>query len=51
MSDALKLGLFGGEDKINADIAWHIYNEGQLFNTQINLDDTVRVNENFFVGK
>lgn len=51
MSDALKLGLFGGEDKISADIAWHIYNGGQLFNTQINLDDTVRVNENFFVGK
>ena len=50
MSDT-KLGLFNGEDKPTYDIAWEFYEKGLQFNSQINLDETVRANENFFVGK
>lgn len=31
--------------------AWKLYERGLDFNASINLEDTVRVNENFFVGK
>ena len=31
--------------------AWKLYERGLDFNSSINLEDTVRVNENFFIGK
>lgn len=31
--------------------AWKLYERGLDFNASINLEDTVRVNENFFIGK
>lgn len=46
-----KLGLFNGEDKPDVKSAWDFYERGLIFNNQINLDDTVRVNSNFVVGK
>lgn len=46
-----KLGLFKGEDKPSVQTVWDFYQEGLKFNDAINLDDTVRTNENFFVGK
>jgi len=46
-----KLGLFLGENKPTVECVWGFYERGSLFNTQINLDETVRVNENFYVGK
>ena len=46
-----KLGLFKGEDKPTVDVAWDFYEDGREFNNQVNLDETVRVNENFFIGK
>lgn len=46
-----KLGLFNGEDKPSVEVVWSFYQRGLAFNNQINLDDTVRVNENFYVGK
>lgn len=31
--------------------AWKLYEKGLAFHSAINLDETVRVNENFFIGK
>lgn len=50
MSDE-KLGLFKGEDLPSVQSAWDFYQEGLKFNDRINLEDTVRANENFFIGK
>lgn len=33
------------------DSVWKEYEKGVSFNNQINLDDTVKANENFFIGK
>ena len=49
MSD--ELGLFGRADKPDHETAWKLYEKGLDFNRQIKLEDTVRVNENFFIGK
>ena len=46
-----KLGLFNGEDMPDVQTAWDFYEDGRKFNDQINLDDTVRVNELFYIGK
>ena len=46
-----KLGLFEGEDKPTVQVVWDFYEKAKQFNQAINLDDTVRVNENFFTGK
>lgn len=48
---AEELGLFAGKDKPTVQSAWNCYENGLLFNTQINLDDTIRSNRNFFIGK
>ena len=46
-----ELGLFGKEDKPDHESAWKLYEKGQEFNQSIQLDDTVKVNENFYIGK
>lgn len=46
-----KLGLFNGEDMPNVSTAWAFYEKGLEFNNSINLDETVKSNENFFIGK
>lgn len=46
-----KLGLFDGEDMPDVQTAWDFYEKGLQFNSAINLEDTVQVNENFYVGK
>lgn len=46
-----KLGLFNGEDMPNVSTAWDFYEKGLEFNNSINLDETVKANENFFIGK
>lgn len=46
-----KLGLFNGEDKPTPTVAWEFYERGLEFNNLINLEDTVEVNENFYIGK
>jgi len=50
MSDE-KLGLFKGEDEPSVQCVWDFYQDGLKFNTQNNIEETVRANENFFVGK
>lgn len=47
----VKLGLFDGEKKPTPQIGWRFYQQGLEFNNYINLDDTVEVNENFYIGK
>ena len=44
-------GLFGGQDRPDAASAWTLYEESERFNSAIDLYDTVRVNENFYIGK
>lgn len=46
-----KLGLFDGEDLPKVETVWSFYREGLGFNNQINLDDTVKSNRNFAIGK
>lgn len=41
----------GAPDKLDPDKVWKLYSKGVEFNNAINLDETVRVNENFFIGK
>ena len=45
-----KLGLFKGEDKPTVEVVWEFYEKGRQFNDAINLDETVRANENFYIG-
>ena len=49
--DAALVGLFKGKSRPDYRTAWEMYQKGLSFNVQINLDETVKVNENFFVGK
>lgn len=42
----------GKESKLpDCGTAWKLYERGLDFNSSINLENTVRVNENFFIGK
>ena len=45
------LGLFGGRDMPDVASAWKLYEDSERFNSAIGLYDTVRVNENFYIGK
>ena len=46
-----KLGLFDGEDMPTARTAWILLEQGRDFNTRINLNETVKANRNFYIGK
>lgn len=45
------IGLFRGRDKPDHIVAYDFYEKGLRYNTQINLSETVKNNENFFIGK
>lgn len=45
------LGAGPEEDVLSPGYIWKLYKKGLDFNASINLDETVRVNELFFVGK
>lgn len=47
----MKLGLFKGEDKPTKECVWAFYERGVRYNNQIDLDETVRCNENFYIGR
>ena len=47
----MKLGLFKGDDKPNKKVIWDFYERGKRYNDKIDLDATVRCNENFYIGK
>jgi hypothetical protein len=49
MSDGL--GLFNGKDKPNKKVGWDFYQKACDYNNSIKLNDTVKVNENFYIGK
>ena len=44
-------GMFCGKTVPDEKSAWALYEKGLDFNAAINLNDTVRVNENFYIGK
>ena len=46
-----ELGLFSGKSQPDVQSAWNCYEMGLMFNQQINLEETVRSNRNFFIGK
>ncbi len=43
--------LFGSSDTPTPNSVWELYERGQNFNDRISLDDTVKTNENFFIGR
>ena len=46
-----KLGLFDGENRPDVKTAWKLFQKGRDFNTAINLEETIKVNENFYISK
>lgn len=51
-TSGLNTYFLGKESKLpDCGTAWKLYERGLDFNSSINLEDTVRVNENFFIGK
>lgn len=53
MSGAMteSLGLFNGKDRPDHKTGWEMYQKALDFNNSIKLNDTVKVNENFYIGK
>ena len=49
--DERLVSLFGEYSRPNPRIVWDMYQKGLGFNQQINLEETVRINEDFFIGK
>lgn len=49
MSDGL--GLFNGKEMPNKKVGWDFYQKACDYNNSIKLNDTVKVNENFYIGK
>lgn len=45
------LGLFDGKYEPDPETGWSMYERGVAFKNAINLFDTVRVNENFYIGE
>lgn len=43
--------MFNGRDKPDIISGWKLYEDGEAYKNRLNLYDTVRVNENFFVGR
>jgi hypothetical protein len=46
-----ELGLFAGKNQPDVESAWQCYGRGLQFNNQINLDNTIKSNRNFYIGK
>ena len=46
-----KLGLFDGEDMPDARTAWILLEQCRDFNIRINLNETVKANRNFYIGR
>ena len=46
-----ELRLFGKSDKPDHESAWKLYDRALEFNQRIQLEDTVKANENFYIGK
>ena len=44
-------GLFKGRDTPDPKTGWEMYDKALSFNASIRLNDTVNVNENFYIGK
>lgn len=51
MTENESLELFGAVKEPDNEIGWKLYQKSVDFKTAVNLYDTVKVNENFFVGK
>jgi hypothetical protein len=49
--DEKGLGLFDGKDKPTKEWGWHQYTEAVDYNSGIQLQETVKANENFYIGK
>lgn len=41
----------GTASGVNPELVWKLYQKALAFNAAINLEETVQVNENFFVGE
>lgn len=45
------LGLFDGKDQPTVEWGWKNYEKAVAYNTTVGLQETVKANENFFIGK
>jgi hypothetical protein len=45
------LGLFDGKYEPDPETGWAMYERGVGFKNALNIFDTVRVNENFYIGE
>ena len=45
------LGLFNGKDQPTVEWGWKNYEKAVAYNTTVGLQETVKANENFFIGK
>lgn len=46
-----EFGMFGGKSKPDCQSGYALYEKGMAFNNSIKLNETIRVNENFYIGK
>ena len=44
-------GLFKGKKKPDPKVGWELYSKALAFNSSIRLNETVNVNENFYIGR
>jgi len=51
MAEDKELGLFDGKNEPTVEWGWKAYEDGVSYNTKINLQETVKTNENFYIGK
>lgn len=51
MADKELFSIFGERSGPEPETVWKMYDKARAFNDAISLDDTVRTNENFFIGK
>lgn len=49
--DEKELGLFNGKEMPSVEWVWHSYNDAVAYNTKLDLQETVKANENFYIGK
>ena len=49
--DDKELGLFDGKEEPSVEWTWKHYDESVSYNTNLDLQETVKANENFYIGK
>ena len=51
MANKKELGLFDGQEKPDVEWGWKNYTKSVDYNSRLQLQETVKANENFYIGK